>query len=171
MKFTVKKAEAVYTGGGIYVFCGETLEGYHFMASHDPNWVMLTTAKTMTTEMDNDAWNDLWYYEWQEANMEYEANESEADEWMLKIYAWLLNSKEHFDADIQVLRDILIREMEDEPNSWNGYRMSNEALLNRFAMITVKYGESDKPDVAEEWQRYHDELLRRMEDFTGEIHE
>ncbi len=175
MKFTVAKAEAIYTGGGIYVFCGETHEGYHFLASDDPEWVMLTDRKTMTTELDSDEWNDRWYPEWQEQNCKYETtSDEEARTWLLAIYNHILNDDEesrYCYAAVQRMRDCIIHELEESPNAWRGYRMSNEELLNMYALRVVAMAHSDKQSVAEECQMYKYEILRRMEDFTGEIHE
>lgn len=100
MNFKVKRAEAVYTGGGIFVFCGITNQEQHFMASDDPNWVMLTNELTMTDELSNEEWNDRWYMEWQDANRIYETAESkEADAWILAIYDYLIDNND-YDLDL-----------------------------------------------------------------------
>lgn len=116
MNFNVKKAEAIYTGGGIYVFAGITTEGHHFLASDDPEWVMLTNEPTMTDEMDNEAWNDMWYLEWMEAHTIYETQtEEEARTWLLTLYNWLMENGEGWlRSDIEVLRDTILEEIEGE---------------------------------------------------------
>lgn len=105
MEFTVKKAEAIYTGGGIFVYDGITEEGLHFIASDEPvNYVMLTEADTMTSELSDDAWNDLWYCEWQDEHKVYETTtEAEADKWMAKIYRAILADSDqyYFHSDMQ----------------------------------------------------------------------
>lgn len=92
MKFEVKTAEAIYTGGGIYVFAGITTYGLHFIASDDPEWVMLTDKPTMEAEItDSEQYDDLWQPDWQEANCIYDTTtEEEARQWLLKIYDWLI---------------------------------------------------------------------------------
>lgn len=96
MKFTVKKAEAIYTGGGIFVYDGTTEEGLHFIASDDPvNFVLITESKTMTTELTDDEWNDMWYCEWQDAHKVYETEtEAEANDWMSRIYRAIIADEE-----------------------------------------------------------------------------
>ena len=90
MKFDVMKAEAIYTGGGIYVYCGMTMDGQHFIADDD-YWVMLTDKPTMTDELSDDDWNDMFYWEWMEANMTYQTqSEEEGREWIRRIYDWLI---------------------------------------------------------------------------------
>ena len=105
MKFTVKKVEAIYTGGGIFAYCGITEDGFHFIACDDPiRWVMLTESDTMTTELSDTAWNDMWFEEWQNANAYYSTTtEAEADRWLAVIYKAILkdSSQSHFHSDMQ----------------------------------------------------------------------
>ena len=175
MIFTVKKAEAVYTGGGIYVFCGITTDGQHFLASDDPEWVMLTDSETMTDELTDDEWNDRWYADWQEENMTYEtSSDDEAREWLLAIYQHILSHEDegrYCYSDIRYMRDVIINEMSESDNAWCGYKMSNEKLMQYFVKINARLDAKWTAENAKEYDRIYDELLRRMEDFTGEPHE
>lgn len=115
MKFKVTKAEAIYTGGGIYVYCGMIEGGQHFLASDDDMWVLLTNDLTMTDELDDDEWNDRWYSEWMEEHATYcTESESEADEWMMQIYQYIINRQpdgNYLVSDIKNRRDALKDEM------------------------------------------------------------
>lgn len=172
MNFKVKKAEAIYTGGGIYVFCGITTDGQYFLASDDPEWVMLTDEPTMTDELTDDEWNDRWYADWQEENMTYEtSSDDEARGWLLAIYQHILSHEDEgkycYD-DIRYMRDVIINEMSESDNAWCGYKMSNEKLMEYFVRINAKLDANWTAENAKEYDRIYDELLRRMEDFVDE---
>lgn len=104
MKFTVKKAEAIYTGGGIFVYDGITEDGLHFVASDEPTYCLLVKANTMTTELTDDEWEAMWYSEWMDANKIYETEtEAEADRWMAEIYRAIIadENQSHFHSDMK----------------------------------------------------------------------
>lgn len=91
--FHIEKAEAIYTGGGIYVYAGIT-NGQHFLAADDEPWFMLTDKPTMSDEVSDDDWDDMWFSEWVEKNATYQSNsDSEADEFLLAVYDWILDNK------------------------------------------------------------------------------
>lgn len=91
--FHIEKAEAIYTGGGIYVYAGIT-NGQHFLAADDEPWFMLTDKPTMSDEVSDDDWDDMWFSEWVEKNASYQPNsDNEADEFLLAVYDWILDNK------------------------------------------------------------------------------
>ena len=54
----IRKANAEYTGGGIYVYWGQLEDGKYFLADDD--------GEMMLTETDPEScWEDVWYWEWQ----------------------------------------------------------------------------------------------------------
>lgn len=117
MNFTITKAEMVYTGGGIYVFAGITADGHHFLASNEPEWVMLTDAPTMTDEMDDETWENMFYPEWMEAHAIYETQTyEEARKMLLILLGWLElnNSGRWLTSDIEHMREVIINEMNEE---------------------------------------------------------
>ena len=169
MNFTVKKAEAVYAGGGIYLFGGITTDGQHFIADDEFEWVMLTDEQTMTDELTDEEWNDMWYRDWQEAHMTYETqSEDEAREWLLAIYKWLLDNNACDPDAIRRYRDIIISEMSQSDTGWKGYKMTNDELMQYFVKINARLDSNWTADNAKEYDRIYCEILRRMEDFTGE---
>lgn len=116
MEFTIKTAEAIYTGGGIYVFAGITEDGHHFIASDDPEWVMLTDEPTMSDELTDEEMDDRWQPDWQEDNCLYETKtDKEARKWLLTLYNWLIAKCP--DPDIEYMRDVIIEEMGIEPDT------------------------------------------------------
>ena len=172
MIFTVKKAEAIYTGGGVYIYGGITESGQHFIASDEYDWVMLTDKQTMSDELPEEEWDDLWYSEWQEANMTYETtSEEEGKEWILAIYNWIIQNHPNGNYDmgeIEYRRGCLVGELEDMENAWKGYRMTNSELIQYHAICSGWLLNSNSEDAIEEYRRVQDELLRRMEDFVDE---
>jgi hypothetical protein len=71
MKYTIKKANAVYTGGGIFIFWGDLEDNKYFMCDDDGGVIILDSDPT-----DFDV---SLYVEWQEEHLvEYlEDNEEE----------------------------------------------------------------------------------------------
>ena len=170
MNFKVKKAEAIYTGGGIYVYCGITEDGQHFMAGDEPEWVMLTNEPTMTDELSDDEWNDRWYPEWQDEHKTYETeSDEESMTWVIAIYNWLMeNGESYYHDDMQYRRDITINELQKMPTAWKGYRMTNSELIQYHAICSGWLLNSNSEDAIDEYRRVQNELLRRMEDFVDE---
>ena len=170
MNFKVKKAEAIYTGGGIYVYCGITEDGQHFLASDDPEWVVLTNEPTMTDEMTDEEWNDRWYMDWIDAHKTYETDsDEEGKAWLISIYNWLIaNGESHYREEMKSNRDYTINELEKLSSAWKGYRMTNSELIQYHAICSGWLLNSNSDDAIEEYRRVQDELLRRMEDFVDE---
>ena len=92
-RYHIEKAEAMYTGGGIYVYAG-LVNGQHFLATDDEPWFMLTDKPTMTDELSDDDWDGMWYEEWEEQNASYQSHsDTEANEFLLAVYDWILDNK------------------------------------------------------------------------------
>lgn len=162
--FGVAKAEAVYSGGGIWLFCGITNTGLHFIADSDMEYIQVMDAPTMTDEVSDEAWDNLWQPGFQEEHaIITPSSELEAKEWMLCLYQWLIDNEADNAEEFIPMRDALVLSIEKDPDAWVGYKASNRDLIALFEM-SVKYATADHDKIVAE-------LLRRMEDFTGEIHE
>lgn len=74
MKKKIKKATANYTGGGIYIYSGETENGEFFLFSDD--WGVLDYVLFLDTNPDTT--EEYSYFEWQEEHKTSELNGSEA---------------------------------------------------------------------------------------------
>lgn len=137
MKFTVKAAEAICTGGGFYSFAGITEDGMHFIAESE-GWFALTDSPTMTSEMDSDAWDKMWYADWQNANAVY-VSQSDMEGYLalIAIYDWLIaNGQDHFSnqRDSILSKQFIVKdEFIDEwygGNEYTGESISLEEIIS-----------------------------------------
>ena len=104
----IKKAMAVYTGGGIYVFFS-ILENdtYTFTDSDFLEWNLIL-KKNPYYDMDN-----CFYPEWQDENTIEELTEKEAVNLNLDICNWIIENEpkgNYLKSDIEKIRDYYLKE-------------------------------------------------------------
>ncbi len=103
-----EKAEAIYTGGGFYIFAGITTDGWHFLAGNDPSWIEFTKAPTMSDELTDEGWEYMLTDEWMDANTKGNqiSTQEEADAWLLEVLDYLIDEGCPVDG-LEELRDSL----------------------------------------------------------------
>lgn len=94
----IETAEAIYTGGGIWVYVG-IVGGCHFMASDsDNNWVLLVDKDP------NEEFDDAWYPEWMEEHgIEEFGDTRESFAFYDRLYDYL--EKNNLCIDVKKLRE------------------------------------------------------------------
>lgn len=94
----IKAVEAVYTGGGIWVFVGELLDGSFFM--HDDNY-----ATEILSEYPDPEKEEVWFWEWQQPRIIRELDiESEGPAFQLALLEFIRrNNTQPWDDDFSYI--------------------------------------------------------------------
>ena len=105
----IKRAEATYTGGGTYIFTGQTADGGFFMGADD--WGTYDYIIFLDSDPYKD-FDDSAYIEWQEEHKTAEISGSEAENFFVEIIKKCideLNKGSRMNASVEDMENILER--------------------------------------------------------------
>ncbi len=158
MKRTPKNVEALYTGGGIWDFCGKTDDGKYFLTDNDGNTIILD--KDVKDDLDN-----AFFPEWEEEHKIEELQDEERVEFCKAMLAILkmnpiggisLSEIERFEKRI-LGEKTENEEVEVEENPYNTVLKGTLEDLE----ILFYYGINDEPVISPEADAEIVNILRK----------
>ena len=102
----IKKATAIYTGGGIYIYYGELENDLFFRACDDWDWISICDSDTSTEEAD--------YYEFYEEHETGSITGEEYKKLWNELLLWIIHNKPKGNYSSYELEGRLIEEGVEE---------------------------------------------------------
>lgn len=109
MKYEIKNATAIYTGGNIYIYYGELTDGSWFRACDGEEFITICNADTSTEEAD--------YYEFYEEHSVETLTKEEYETFWNKMLLWVIHNAPDGNYNTYELEKRMIENTKEE-----GYR-------------------------------------------------
>jgi len=92
--FPIKKVNAVYTGGNIWLFYGELTDGNYYLTDDD--------GYTMILDADPENFDESLYDDWQAKHKVTDLSESESKPFLLNLLDVLKSDKDRYMSDEEI---------------------------------------------------------------------